>query len=90
MTSEVKQQQIEWRRTRVLELSSEGYSRSKICQKLQLDRVTVHRDIQFLRQQVNIIKDNPNSQGVSRRRLNNFGRNLSLGTLLRLTLGLLS
>jgi DNA-binding transcriptional regulator LsrR (DeoR family) len=90
MTSEVKQQQIEWRRTRVLELSSEGYSRSEICQKLQLDRVTVHRDIQFLRQQVNIIKDNPNSQGVSRRRLNNFGRNLSLGTLLRLTLGLLS
>ena len=84
MTSEVKQQQIEWRRTRVLELSSEGYSRSEICQKLQLDRVTVHRDIQFLRQQVNIIKDNPNSQGVSRRRLNNFGRNLSLGTLLRL------
>jgi DNA-binding transcriptional regulator LsrR (DeoR family) len=90
MTSEVKQQQIEWRRTRVLELSSEGYSRSEICQKLQLDRVTVHRDIQFLRQQVNIIKDNPNSQGVSRRRLNNFGRNLSLDTLLRLTLGLLS
>jgi DNA-binding transcriptional regulator LsrR (DeoR family) len=90
MTSEVKQQQIEWRRTRVLELSSEGYSRSEICQKLQLDRVIVHRDIQFLRQQVNIIKDNPNSQGVSRRRLNNFGRNLSLGTLLRLTLGLLS
>ena len=90
MTSEVKQQQIEWRRTRVLELSSEGYSRSEICQKLQLDMVTVNRDIQLLRQQVNIIKDNPNSQGVSRRRLNNFGRNLSLGTLLRLTLGLLS
>ena len=38
MTSEVKQQQIEWRRTRVLELSSEGYSRSEICQKLQLDK----------------------------------------------------
>jgi hypothetical protein len=90
MTSEMKQQQIEWRRTRVLELSSEGYSRSEICQKLQLDRVTVHRNIQFLRQQVNIIKDNPNSQGVSRRRLNNFGGNLSLGTLLRLTFGLLS
>jgi DNA-binding transcriptional regulator LsrR (DeoR family) len=64
MTSEVKQQQIEWRRTRVLELSSEGYSRSEICQKLHLDRVTVHRDIQFLRQQVNIIKDNPVSKVV--------------------------
>jgi hypothetical protein len=51
MTSELKQQQIEWRRARILELSSEGYSRSEICQKLQLDRVTVHRDITFLRQQ---------------------------------------
>jgi IS30 family transposase len=47
----MKQRQIEWRRARVLELSSEGYSRSEICQKLRLDRVTVHRDIQFLRQQ---------------------------------------
>jgi DNA-binding transcriptional regulator LsrR (DeoR family) len=51
MTSEMKQQQIDWRRARVLELSSEGYTRTEICQKLQLDRVTVHRDIQFLRQQ---------------------------------------
>ena len=31
--------------------SSEGYSRSEICQKLQLDRVTVHRDITLLRHQ---------------------------------------
>lgn len=51
MTSEMKQQQIEWRRAKVLELSSEGYSQSEIGQKLQLDRVTVHRDIQFLRKQ---------------------------------------
>jgi hypothetical protein len=51
MTSEMKQQQIEWRRAKVLELSSEGYTRTEICQKLRLDRVTVHRDIQFLRQQ---------------------------------------
>jgi DNA-binding transcriptional regulator LsrR (DeoR family) len=51
MTSEMKQQQVEWRRTKVLELSHQGYSRSEIGQKLQLDRVRVHRDIQFLRQQ---------------------------------------
>jgi DNA-binding NarL/FixJ family response regulator len=44
----MKQQQIGWRRNKVLELSSEGHSRTEICQKLQLDRVTVHRDIHFL------------------------------------------
>ncbi len=51
MTSEMKQQQLEWRRAKVLELSSQGYIQAKIAQKLQLDRVTVHRDMQFLRQQ---------------------------------------
>ena len=51
MTSEMKQQQLEWRRAKVLELSSQGYIQAEIAQKLQLDRVTVHRDMQFLRQQ---------------------------------------
>jgi len=48
LTSEVRQ--IEWR-SRVLELSSEGYNQREICQKLQLDKSAVNRDIQFLRQQ---------------------------------------
>jgi DNA-binding NarL/FixJ family response regulator len=47
MTSEVREQQIDWRRTKVLELSREGHTRTEICQRLRLDRVTVHRDIQF-------------------------------------------
>ena len=51
LTSEVRSQQIEWRRTKVLELASEGYNQTEICQKLQLDKSTVNRDIQFLRQQ---------------------------------------
>jgi hypothetical protein len=51
MTSEMKQQQLEWRGQKILKSLSEGYCRSEICQKLQLDRVTVHRDIVFLRQQ---------------------------------------
>jgi transposase len=52
MTSEMKQQQIEWRRAKVLELSSQGYSEREIAEKLQLlTHVTVHRDIQYLRQQ---------------------------------------
>ena len=29
MTSEAKQQQLEWRRAQVLELASEGYSQGK-------------------------------------------------------------
>ena len=52
MTSEMKQQRIEWRRAKVLELSSQGYSEREIAEKLQpLTHVTTHRDIQFLRQQ---------------------------------------
>jgi DNA-binding transcriptional regulator LsrR (DeoR family) len=46
-----RQQQIEWRRSKVLELSSQGYTQIEIGQKLQVDRVTVHRDLAFLRQQ---------------------------------------
>lgn len=51
MTSEMKHQQLEWRGQKILKSLSKGYCRSEICQKLQLDRVTVHRDIVFLRQQ---------------------------------------
>src|SRR5918993_774561 len=51
MTSEMKQQQLDWRRSRVLELASEGYSQREIAQKLQVDLAAVNRDIQFLRQQ---------------------------------------
>ncbi len=46
-----KQQQIEWRRAKVLELFSQGYNHSEIAQKMQVDRMTIHRDKQFLRQQ---------------------------------------
>jgi transcriptional regulator len=49
LTSEVKQQQLEWRRVQVLELASQGYSQREISSKLQVD--LVNRDIQFLRQQ---------------------------------------
>lgn len=51
MTSEAKQQQLEWRRAQVLELASEGYSQREIARKLQVDLAAVNRDIQFLRQQ---------------------------------------
>jgi len=51
LNSEVKQQQLEWRRAQVLELTSQGYSQREIASKLQVDLTAVNRDIQFLRQQ---------------------------------------
>ena len=48
MTSEMKQQQLEWRRAQVLELASEGYTQREIASKLQVDLAAVNRDIQFL------------------------------------------
>jgi transposase len=51
LNSEVKQQQLDWRSSRVLELSSQGYSQREIAQKLQVDLPAINRDIQFLRQQ---------------------------------------
>jgi DNA-binding NarL/FixJ family response regulator len=51
LTSEVREQQIEWRRSQVLELASQGYNQREICQKLQLDKSAVSRDIQFINKQ---------------------------------------
>ena len=51
LNSDVRQQQIEWRRNQVLELSSEGYNQREIAQKLQIDKSAVNRDILFLRKQ---------------------------------------
>lgn len=52
LTSEMKQQQIEWRRAKVLELSSQGYSEREIAEQLQpLAVCTVHRDLVYLRHQ---------------------------------------
>ena len=42
---------IEWRRSKVLELASEGYSQREIGQKLQIGKSVVNRDILFLRKQ---------------------------------------
>ena len=51
LSSEVRQQQIEWIRSQVLELSSEGYNQMEIAQKLQIDKSAVNRDVIFLRKQ---------------------------------------
>jgi hypothetical protein len=46
VTSEMKQQQIDWRRAKVLEQSSQGYTEREIAERLQpIAPVTVHRDL---------------------------------------------
>jgi transposase len=46
-----EQQQIQWRRDKVQELCSKGYSQREISQILQVGLATVNRDIFYLRSQ---------------------------------------
>ena len=46
--------QIQWRRTKVLELSSQGNTQSDIAKTLHVGEATVSRDISSLRQQAQI------------------------------------
>jgi hypothetical protein len=42
---------LEWRRSKVSELSSQGYNQSEISRILQIRQPTINRDIIYLRQQ---------------------------------------
>src|ERR671937_596529 len=42
---------IEWRRSKVQELASQGYNQSEISRILQISQPTINRDIAYLRQQ---------------------------------------
>ena len=44
-------QQVEWRRDRVLELSSQGFTQSDIATMLQVDKSIISRDMAYLRDQ---------------------------------------
>jgi Trp operon repressor len=44
-------EQLQWRRDKVQELSSQGYSQREISQVLQVGLATVNRDISYLRDQ---------------------------------------
>ena len=46
----MQQLQIEWRRAKVLELSSQGYNQIEIATNLEVDRSIVSRDIAYLKQ----------------------------------------
>ena len=49
--STANQQQIEWRRDRVLDLSSKGYGVREISRILQISHPTIVRDCAYLREQ---------------------------------------
>jgi hypothetical protein len=52
MSSSMQQQQLEWRRAKVLELMSKGETnQSEIARILQVDRSIICRDVAYLRQQ---------------------------------------
>ena len=42
---------LEWRRSKVQELSSQGYTQSEISRILQISQPTINRDLSYLRQQ---------------------------------------
>jgi predicted transcriptional regulator len=46
---------VEWRRSKVQELASQGYNQSEISRILQISQPIINRDITYLRQQA---KDN--------------------------------
>jgi transposase len=46
-----QQQQVKWRRDKVQEHCSKGYSQREISQILQVGLATVNRDISYLRHQ---------------------------------------
>ena len=47
------QQQIEWRRNKVNELSIKGFSQAEIARMLKIPKSTISRDIEYLRQEAN-------------------------------------
>jgi hypothetical protein len=42
---------VEWRRSKVQELASQGYNQSEISRILQISQPTINRDVTYLRQQ---------------------------------------
>ena len=42
---------LEWRRSKVLELSSQGYTQSEIAKMLQISQSSVNRDLAYIAKQ---------------------------------------
>ena len=52
-TSTKKEHQIEWRRSKVQELSVKGFTQADICRMLNMPKSTISRDVEYLREQAN-------------------------------------
>jgi hypothetical protein len=52
-TSTKKEQQIEWRRSKVQELSIKGFTQADICRMLNMPKSTISQDVEYLREQAN-------------------------------------
>jgi predicted transcriptional regulator len=50
-TRSKKQQQIEWRRNKIDELTVKGFSQSEIARMLEIDKSIVSKDISFLKEE---------------------------------------
>ena len=48
-STKMKQLQIEWRRSKVLELSAKGNSQAEVARILNIPKTTINRDIDYLR-----------------------------------------
>jgi predicted transcriptional regulator len=51
LSTQVERQSLEWRRSKVAELNSQGYSQPETARLLQVSLGTVNRDLSIIRQQ---------------------------------------
>jgi predicted transcriptional regulator len=47
----IKYEQIEWRRSKVIEMRARGLSQTEIAKQLQVSRASIGSDVQYLREQ---------------------------------------
>jgi hypothetical protein len=57
LSTQVERRQIEWRRTKVLELSSQGHSRREIADTIHVGIGTINRDMAYLRNEAQELRD---------------------------------
>jgi DNA-directed RNA polymerase specialized sigma24 family protein len=52
-----KSEQLEWRRSKVVEMRARGLSYTEIAQQLQVSRASIGSDVQYIREQAKSIKE---------------------------------
>jgi riboflavin biosynthesis pyrimidine reductase len=77
LSTQVKRRQIEWRRAKVLELSSQGHSQREIADTIHVGIGTINRDMAYLRLKTHSSRESQNShpRQTSRRISKVYDRN---------------